>query len=421
MPQAKGKDKTDPVVRLEGSPTEVGKAFGASNASDIRAEVAGNFGDGARRDALLRATEQYRSLVKRAAPHWLEEAAALASAAGVNADDYVAYQGAKYRGINRPECFTYFSAPRHNFGGVTLFHKNRDNRNRPQAAYVKGVSVPGRTVYRFAATGDTSDMGTMMGVNEKGLAAAADTGARDPNPRFRGMMNPDTMRLILEQAGDIDEAREMLKQQNADRIYAGGKIATNWMFADAGGRAVQIVQCHESFRETPDRDGLLVMRPQDKRGKLVRSTLEPLKGKITPEHMNRLSRTPPILHKTNISTMTAAIPRRHVELFGCAQFCVFRAGQTVYVPIYLGVTATPRVLLDGTLYRLSTGQDEGFGRAAEAFEGKLQEERSVAELRAREALEKSGTGQARQLLTEACAALATRAAAYLRSKRPAKF
>ena len=420
MSETRGKDKTSRDVCLEGSPTEVGRAFGASNASDIQAEVAGYFGDGSRRDVLLRATEPYRSLVKRVAPHWLEEAAALARAAGVNADDYVAYQGAKYRGINRPECFTYFSAPRHNFGGVTLFHKNRDNRNRPQAAYVKGVKVPGRTVYRFAATGDTSDMGTMMGVNEKGLAVAADTGAPDPNPRFRGMMNPDTMRLILEQASDIGEAREMLEQQNADRIYAGGKIATNWMFADAGGRAVQIVQFHESLRETPDRDGLLVMRPRDKRGKLVRSTLEPLKGKITPEHMNWLSRTPPILQKTNISAMTAVIPRLHVDLFGCAQFCVFRAGQTVYVPIYLGVTATPRVLVDGTLYRLSMGQDESLGRAAETFEGKLQEERSVAELRAREALEKSGRAQVRRILTEACVTLATRVAEYLRTKRPAK-
>jgi len=39
-------------------------------------------------------------------------------------------------------------------GDVTLFHKNRDNRDRPQCAYVKALKVPGQTIYRFAATED---------------------------------------------------------------------------------------------------------------------------------------------------------------------------------------------------------------------------------------------------------------------------
>ena len=405
--------QADALVRLQGSPAEVGKAFGGANAADIRAEVDKFFGDRARRDAMIRATDHYRSLVKRLAPHWLEEAIALAAAAGVDADEYIAYQGAKYRGINRGDCFTYFSAPRHNFGGVTLFHKNRDNRNRPQSAYVKHVRVSGRTVFRFAATGDTSDMGTMMGVNEKGLAAAADTGAPDPNPRSRGMMNPDTMRLILEQASTVAEAHEMLERQNAEKIYAGGKIATNWMFADAAGRAAQITQFHESLRVRTDTDGLLVMRAKDRRGKLVMSTLAPEKRRITPQLMNRLSRTKPVLNKTNISAMTAVIPKTLVGVFGYAMFAVFRAGQTVYVPIYLGATATPRVLMDGTLYRRSTTQPDGFGEGASDFEADLESDRARIEAAARAALARSGTAAARRELTEGCRRMAARAAKYL--------
>ncbi len=405
--------KDEGLISLEGSPAEVGRAFGSANASDVKGEVDEFFGDRSRRDAILRATAHYRSLVKRLAPHWLEEAAALAGAAGVNADEYLAYQGAKYRGINRGDCFTYFSAPKHNFGDVTLFHKNRDNRNRPQAAYVKGVKVSGRPLYRFAATGDTSDMGTMMGVNEKGLAAAADTGESDPDPRFRGMMNPDTMRHILELASDVAQACELLEQHNAERIYAGGKIATNWMFADASGRALRVIQCHESLRKTPDEDGLLVMRDRDPRGKFVLKTLRSAAGRITPQLLNQLSRTPPILHETNISAMTAVIPRWQVDVFGYAQFCVFRAGQTVYVPVYLGSTATPRVLMDGTLYCKSTGQAEGFGLAAKDFEAELEAERSRTETLARAALEKKGVRTARQILTDGALAIATRASEYL--------
>ncbi|MBN1344902.1 MAG: hypothetical protein JXQ73_19565 [Phycisphaerae bacterium] len=405
----------DAAVCLEGSPRSVGKAFGQANAATIRAQVQGFRGQGKQRDDALRATEQYRSLVERLAPHWLEEAAGLAGAAGVGAEEYLAYQGAKYRGINRGDCFTYFSAPRHNFGGVTLFHKNRDNKDRPQAAYVKGIKVPGRSILRFAATGDTSDMGTMMGLNEKGLAAAADTGAPDPNPRFRGMMNPDTMRLILEQASDVDEAYRMLEQQNAERIYAGGKIATNWMFADARGRAMRVVQCHESLEKTSDEEGLLVMRPRDARGHLVLDRLGSAKGEITPQLMNSLSRTPPVLHKTNISAMTAVIPPWQTGLFGYAQFAVFAAGRTLYVPIYVGVTATPRVLLDGTLYGLSTVQAEGFGLASEAFEANLDAERARIEVRARAAFEKSGSEAARGILTEGSLDLASRVCGQMKA------
>ena len=34
---------------------------------------------------------------------------------------------------------------------------------------------------------------------------------------------------VLERAGDVGEAREMIHQFHTDRIYAGGDVATNWM------------------------------------------------------------------------------------------------------------------------------------------------------------------------------------------------
>ena len=406
-------ERTEELVCLEGSPIAVGRAFGQANASDIRAEVEAFLCSGPPRDAILRAADHYRSLVEQYAPHWLDEAAALAQAAGVRPEEYVAYQGAKYRGVNRADCFTYFSAARHNAGRGTLFHKNRDNVHRPQAAYVKGLEVSGRSIFRYAATGDTSDMGTMMGLNERGLAAAADVGAPDPKPRFRGMMNPDVMRVILEQAAGVDQAHDMLKKLHADRAYAGGNVATNWMFADATGRALRVYQCHESLHADPDRDGLHVMREADERGKLVLSTLAGAKGSATPALMNRLSRTPPVLCDGNVSAMTAVIPASQVDLFGYAHFAVSNAGRTVYVPLYLGAGATPRGLLDGSLYRVSTARADGFGLAAEEFESRLDAERSSIEAAARAALGDAGRDAARQALAEGCAKLAAHSAEYL--------
>jgi hypothetical protein len=294
------------MVCLEGSPEEIGAAFGAVNGADIRSEISAYLSGGRQRDELLKATETYREIVERIAPHWLEEAAALAGAADVDPEDYLAYQGAKYRGINTPECFTYFSPSKHNAVNQTLFHKNRDNRDRPQCAYVKGPST-GNTRYRFVATGDTSDIGTMMGLNEKGIAAAADTGAPDPNPRYVGMMNPDLMRLILENASCVAEACKMLEDIHQQGIYAGAKVATNWMFADAAGRVARIVQYSDSLNFTHDQGDSLSMR-EDDRGKLVMDALRAADGSVSPDLLNRISRTEPVLAKTNISAMTAVIP-----------------------------------------------------------------------------------------------------------------
>ncbi|RKY71071.1 MAG: hypothetical protein DRQ24_08140 [Candidatus Latescibacterota bacterium] len=417
-------EDSESLVCLEGSPEQVGRVFGRINAPDIRREVEQFYAaveteEGIKRDELLRAGEYYRHLVERYAPHWLEEAQAAAQAAGVDAEEFLTYQGAKYRGINRPECFTYFSAPQHNADHVTLFHKNRDNMQRPQSAYVKGIQASSGPIYRFLAIGDTTDLGTMMGVNEKGLAAAADTGYDEPHPRLQGMMNTDLMRIIFERAADVDEAVAWLKEFHAHRVYAGGnKVGTNWMFADRRGRAIRVYQFHEKeMVVTRDEEGLMVMRDEDKRGVFVLKTLRSYHGKITAALHNRLSRREPVLSSSNASALTAVIPPDHTELFTYAHVALYRAASTFYAPLYLGVTATPKVLVDGSLSRLSMSDcsakglfSEGEARDPEVsgFEKSLEEERANIEASARRALETEGEEAARKVLTEGCLRLAER-------------
>jgi len=255
-------------------------------------------------------------------------------------------------------------------------------------------------------------MGTMMGVNEKGLAAAADVGDPDPNPRFQGMMNPDLMRLILEQATDLEDARAMVRQFHQEKAYAGANVATNWMFADRSGRDLRIAQFHESLEETEDEAGLLAMR-EDDRGSLVLSTLRGASRAVTPQLMNQLSRAEPIIAESNISAMTAVIPSSDTDLFAYAEFAVCHAGKTIYVPLHLGCSASPRCLVDGTLYRRSMGQTDDLGATSADFEADLDADRRSFEREARRVSELTGREAARQVLTDGCLGTAQRACRYL--------
>ncbi|MEA3365475.1 MAG: C45 family autoproteolytic acyltransferase/hydrolase, partial [Candidatus Hydrogenedentes bacterium] len=346
------------LISLEGSPRDVGAAFGNANAEDIRDDVKRFFKEAKEHEGftarqLTRSGKSYAALIERYAPHWLEEAEGLARAAGVDAERYITCQGAKYRGINRPECFTWYTPPAWNRDKVGLFHKNRDNKRRTQCAYVKAVKVPGKRTYRFMAGGDTMAMGTMFGVNERGLAIAADTGEPDPHPLWHGMMNTDTMRLMLERCGDMDEVLAFLKRLQADRVCAGGKLATNWMFADARGRSLRVNQFVKRLVVKRGGRSCLVMRDADPRGEIVSDEMRKRKGNLTAMDMNRLARRKPVLHKTNCSSFTAAIPERQCGMFTCAWFAVAHAAETVYVPLYMGVSATPSMLVNGKLSNLS--------------------------------------------------------------------
>lgn len=422
-------------VSLDGTPAQVGAAFGAVNGPDIRRGVDAYFRamqDERQRgpDAVRAAGEVYLRLLERHAPHWLTEAAALARAADVDPERYLLYQGAKYRGINRPDCFSWTVGGEHTASGCTLIHKNRDNTARAQCAYLKAVQVRGRRCYRFLANGDTSDLGLMMAVNEKGLAAVADQGHKDPQPRWRGMMNPDILRLIVEQAADVPEALALLQDIQAQGLYAGGDIATYWLFADRHGHGLRVYQFHERMTRTTRRRAVLVMRDQDPRGALVRRAIAAARGSIDAPLMNRLSRQDPVLAASNISCFTAAMPSRHADLFTYAWFAVNNARNTIYVPLYMGVTATPRGLLDGTLSEDSMRpaaspalRDEltAVGLDLEGIEDDLEAERGLIETAARQALAASGRDAARAVLTAGCQRLARRAGALLRltaARRP---
>ena len=69
--------------------------------------------------------------------------------------------------------------------GAILFHKTRDNKDRPQAAYIVESSLEGINKF-ISVSNATTILGCSMMVNEKGLAGSSDypvehTRRGDPN------------------------------------------------------------------------------------------------------------------------------------------------------------------------------------------------------------------------------------------------
>jgi hypothetical protein len=195
------------------------------------------------------------------------------------------------------------------------------------------------------------------------------------------------------------------------------------MLADRRGAGLRVYQFHEEIVTKQAANGLLVMRDEDERGDLVKKTLSRRRGRVTSGLMNWLSRQQPVLAASNVSAYTAVIPPRQTELFAYAWFALNSAGKVLYVPLYMGVKATPRPLVDGTLFRLSNRHPFGANLFAEcskqgvdleAFEQEMEEDRANMEVVARQTLKREGEDAARQVLTDGCLRFARRVERVLR-------
>ena len=190
-------------------------------------------------------TEPLRRFIDRFAPAWMDEIEACAGAVEMPTQQYLAFLAGKYRDLFFvDECTSFAALGTATADGAPLFHKNRDNLDRPQCAYHKKLLHASRPA-GFYATGDTSDLGVMMVVNEHGLAGSADmtSPVREGHPKGRGVANPYILRLIAEQAECCEHALEIVQQMIRDGWYAGGtKAGTHWLFADRSGKALRVTQ-----------------------------------------------------------------------------------------------------------------------------------------------------------------------------------
>lgn len=351
-------------VLLAGDAATVGDVFGRTNAADIRDHCATFFTELGERGLseleVLAKRGPFVGFCERFAPHWLAEAAAVAAAADLPADHYVAFLAGKARALFLlDECTSFLAVGDATADGASLFHKTRDNVARPQCCYHKRIEAPG--VAAYWATGDTSDLGVMMMVNEHGVAGSADMGGLPVGrPRGRGVMNPHILRLIAERAERCEDALAIVQECLRDGWYAGGaETGTLWLFADRHGTGLRIAQNNETEEHLFVHDTILFSARGETAGaRRVTSR----RGRVTPADLNAAAHDPNLCFASSISAMTVRIdpdrPPSSTVWFALPAWAP-------YVPLPAG--PTPRPLLDGGYYRVGAAAltaEGGFGQGA---------------------------------------------------------
>jgi hypothetical protein len=344
------------MIHLAGTPTEIGEIWGHINRESIHHDMHAFFLKPAREaglseQTLIERAKRYVDIVEKTAVHWLDESAAIASSAGVDANLYLSFVAGIYRNLFlQPECTSYAVQSAATHDHAIFFHKTRDNVDKAQCAFVMNSQVPG--INRFIATSDASVAACMMMVNEKGLAGSADypgglTPVASP-PRHRGMMNAQLLRHIAERAEDCASALEIVREFVDREYYAGGNVnTTHWLFVDRTGTILEI---SNNTRE------VLAQRHTDKvyfsrlRESSAAQRLLEVKHPIDFALFHGVSRNPAICLNTSISGMTVEIDREHPDLFSCAWISV--PARSVSFPLFMGQKGTPSCLLDGSAYQL---------------------------------------------------------------------
>ena len=239
----------------------------------IRAEKSGTA-------ALLRErAARLQSTLEAAAPHWIEEARAMAHAAEVEAWAILAFNGLPmgfwgddyrpapldlqndwqrgpdemvsaadaqgYEPTLGGDCTAYFALGEATIGGETIFHKNRDSPDEIQNIYIKHCAGQ----KRFVGAGDIGNLGTAHLFAEGGWAGANNTGSRIEAAEFRDCALNDchVLRWLGEHCRDLDEIVPALQTLfDGDWMGGGGfNRGSIWLFADAArGLVVEATSHH---------------------------------------------------------------------------------------------------------------------------------------------------------------------------------
>jgi len=353
--QAFGAEVT--MVRLAGTPAEVGRIWGEMNKRAIVHEMDVLYlkkaaEAGISEAALIERSKMCLRITQEIAPHWLEEARAVARAAGVREDLYLAFVASAVRNLFLHECTSYSVPRQHTLGGAILFHKTRDNVATEQAAFVLKSSLPG--IHKFIAVSDASRIGCSMMVNDQGLAGAADYpgGLRPPSaePRYRGMMSGSLLRHIAEKASTCPQALSIIEDFVKKGYYAGGKVnGTHWLFVDRDG---VILEVSNNARYVVSQVHKQKVYFSKRETSAAAQQLREAKSPIDFHLFHGLSRDPSICLKSSISAMTVEIEPAHPDLLTCAWVSLpAHAGS---FPLLMGQSKTPACLLNGDAWLLGT-------------------------------------------------------------------
>ena len=359
-----GCERKATMVRLAGTPAEIGRIWGETNKRAIAHDMDVLYlkkaaAAGISEDALIERSQAFIRIAQEIAPHWLEEARAIARAAGVREDLYLSFVAGAVRNLFLHECTSYSVPRQYTLDGAILFHKTRDNTPTEQAAFVLESSLPG--IHKFIAICNASRIDCCMMVNDQGLAGSADFPAHltrkdDPNallpeaadPQYRGIMNGHILRHIAERASTCAQALGIIEDLVKKGYDAGGKVnGTHWLFVDRRGMILEVSNNSRHVVSKFHTQKVYFSRvPTSRAAKQLRDAEQPIDFHL----FHSVSRDPSICLKDSISSMTVEIEPSHPGLLTCAWVTLpARAGS---FPLLMGQSKTPSCLLNGDAYLL---------------------------------------------------------------------
>jgi len=343
------------MLTFVGGPREIGTLWGKTNAGSIRHDFEEYFIKPARAEhvtdaMLVERSAKFVRICTDIAPHWLQEAEAVADAAGLDRQLYVAFVAGVYRSLFlHDECTSYAVSSRFTEGNLILFHKNRDNAPKAQSAAIIASTVQG--VNKFITITDASVLACMMMVNDKGLAGSADTGGtlEVDRPRYRGMMNTFMLRYIAERAATCGEALSIIQDFVKKGWYAGGgSTGTHWLFVDGSGAILEVSNNSDTVehRYHSGEKVYFSVREDTKAARTLADGQPPIPLRL----FHDVSRDPSICFDTSIAGLTAVIDAQRPDFLTSAWISLPARGLSFV--LLMGGNQTPLPLVDGAAYTL---------------------------------------------------------------------
>jgi ubiquitin-protein ligase len=172
---------------------------------------------------------KYISYVKHWSPDWLDEYEAMANELGVPFREFVLAMAARHA-PPAIDCTSWIAMPDVTENGKIILHKNRDGGNAFQSWIIR--ESPGH--FKWTGIVDSLDANPLFGLNERGLAAAMNSGEACKENNAVGLHTPNILRIVLEKAGSAREAVGICREIIERGHYAHGSYGSIFLFADAG-------------------------------------------------------------------------------------------------------------------------------------------------------------------------------------------
>jgi hypothetical protein len=222
-------------------------------------------------ETLRERAESYATVLAITCPNWLEEAAGVASGAGLEAWQILAlnclprdFWAGEYspaplvekniarakletdedlvnpyeaQGVDLAagggDCTTFFALPESTLPGETLLHKNREEKDEVQWVGIKQLL----NTQRFVAGGDVGNLGIAHCHTENFWAGANNTGSAVPPQEYSdcALSDAHALRYLAEHCASLDEIVPALEELIARNHLGGGAFEAGMilLFADA--------------------------------------------------------------------------------------------------------------------------------------------------------------------------------------------